>query len=405
MNRLKEIEARMKEIRALLEGSEPIDLDALEKEVRDLGAEKEQIEKRKEIVDGINNGNVETRAIHPGTSSFETAITSTGDEVRIYRRNHRLSDFHPNKEELSLGRYLRGAITGDWKNADKEQMEFRALSTATSSVMIPEVLSAQVIDLARNKSILFQSNVPMVEMTSNNLTISKVKTDPTFGFKAEGAATTESVMEFEGVTLKSKTAYGLISVTLEALKSSGNLESVVTNAIAESMARTIDLKCLYGQTANNEPKGILTYSEIGEQAETAALANYSPFVKAIGKVRKANGEPTAWALNATTDEMLNLLLNTQGDPMTIPPVVSNLQRLISNQLPSDGGTGTNESTSLIYDPSALLIGLQSPLMVEISREAGDAWQKGIVYLRVYAMLDIAVLRPERICKITGLKQA
>lgn len=339
------------------------------------------------------------------TASFQIGgghVPPEEDGVRFFRSGQFLSDLKPNKDGLSLGRYMRGAITGDWTGSDKEMAEFRALTTATGGIMIPEVLSRQVIDLARNQSILFQSGVPLVPMTSNNMTISRVKTDPVFGFKAEGEPVAEGTMEFEGVELKSKTAYGLISVTIEALRSSQNLESVLRSAMAESMARTIDLKCLFGSGAD-EPKGVLTYDEINTQAEAAALTNYSAFVKAIGKIRAANGEPTAWALNAVTDENLNLLANTQGDPMQIPDVVKNLQRMISNQLPDDGGVGTNESTSMIYDPNAMLIGLQSPLMVEVSKESGDAWKNGLVYLRVYAMLDIAILRPKRICKITGLK--
>jgi hypothetical protein len=47
--------------------------------------------------------------------------------------------------------------------------------------------------------------------------------------------------------------------------------------------------------------------------------------------------------------------------------------------------------------------MQSQLMIEMSREALDAYKKGLVYLRVYSMLDIALLRPKFITKVTGLK--
>jgi HK97 family phage major capsid protein len=406
MNRLEQIKARMTEIRGMIDSASSEEMKAIEIEVKNLSEERDLIEKRTSLLDGGIPAGARSIPNPDSESNVQTAALSEHFEgAKVYRRSQNISDVYPDKEQLSIGKYLRGAITGNWNGAAKEQNEFRALSTATANVMIPQVLSAQVIDIARKKSILFQSDVPMIEMTSNNMTISRVKTDPTFGFKAEGADSTESIMEFEGVTLNAKTAYGLLSVTIEAMQSSANLDAVVREAMAESIARTIDYACLFGQTANNEPKGVLTYTEINQQAETANLSNYSPFIKAVGKVRKKNGEPTAWALNATTDEQLNLLANSNGDVLQIPPVVDKLQRLISNQLPSNGGTGTNESTSMIYDPSSLLIGMQTPIMVEVSREAMDAWKKGLVYLRVYTMLDIAVLRPGNITKITGLKQA
>lgn len=397
MSRLIEIENRMEEIRELLDGDKAVNISELEKEIKNLNQEKKELQKRS-LAEGktVSSMNFET-----GSSTYgENGV----DGQTILTRGQSLSDLYPNKDNLSLGKYLRGAITGNWSNAEKEQNEFRSLSTATASVLIPQVLSSQVIDLARNQSILFNSGVPMVPMESNNLTISKVKTDPNFEFKAEGAETTEKTMEFEPVTLKSKTVYGLVSVTLEALESSANLEQVVRNAMAESIARTIDKACLFGSTTS-EPKGILTYEDINVQAETTGLTNYSPFVKAIGSIRKANGEPTAWALNADTDELLNLLVNGDSNPLTIPPVVAGLNRMISNQLPNNEGTGTDESISMIYDPNALLIGMQSPIRIEVSREAADAYKKGLVYLRVYAMIDIAVLRPKHITKITGLKEA
>lgn len=417
--RLSEIEKREREISKILSSNkDSADLEEIEKELDNLEQESRRLNvlQRKATLEAINSGTLETRTIATfnaagGNPSWTGEQTETKEPVKsfdngakIFTRNQKLSDVYKNTDNLSLGKYLRGAITGNWSDASKEQNEFRSLSTATSSVLIPQVLSSQIIDKARNESILFQSGVPMVAMESNNMTISRVKSDPIFGFKAEGAATTEKTMEFEPVTLKAKTVYGLVSVTMEALQSSTNLESIVRNTMAESIARTIDKACLFGST-EDEPKGILTYDDINTLSETAGLKNYNPFVKAIGAIRRANGEPTAWALNADTDEQLNLLADNTGNPLVIPDVVGKLNRMVSNQLPNNEGTEANESTSIIYDPNSLLIGLQSPVMVEVSREANDAFHKGLVYLRVYAMLDIAVLRPKHITKITGLKEA
>ncbi|WP_242225356.1 phage major capsid protein [Bacillus cereus group sp. BfR-BA-01380] len=404
---LEKIEDKKFELRKELRSDNAsADLKEIEKELDEISEKEEKLvrERRSLEADAINNGTGgrTISSINFSTGSIANDETFE-DGHKILTRSQSLSDMYPNSDKLSLGKYLRGAITGDWLNAQKEQNEFRSLSTATSSVLIPQVLSSQVIDTARNQSILFQSGVPMLPMESNNVTISKVKTDPQFSFKAEGADSSESVMEFEPVTLKSKTVYGLVSVTLEALQSSANLESVVRNAMAESIARTIDKACLFGNKAD-EPKGVLNYADINEEA-AGTSKGYSPFVKAIGKIRRANGDPTAWALNANTDEDLNLLVDSNGNPLIIPQVVENLNRMVSNQLPNNGGAGSNESTAMIFDPNSLLIGMQSPIMVEVSREALDAWKKGLVYLRVYAMIDIAVLRPKHITKITGLKSA
>lgn len=62
-SRLSEIEARRAEIRTLLEGTGQVDLEALDKELRELDAEKVKIEKRKQIAESITASKIEVREI------------------------------------------------------------------------------------------------------------------------------------------------------------------------------------------------------------------------------------------------------------------------------------------------------------------------------------------------------
>jgi HK97 family phage major capsid protein len=61
--RIKEIEERKAEIKGLLEGTEQVDLDALETELRQLTDEKNEIEKRQEIAKAVELGTVEVKQI------------------------------------------------------------------------------------------------------------------------------------------------------------------------------------------------------------------------------------------------------------------------------------------------------------------------------------------------------
>jgi HK97 family phage major capsid protein len=305
---------------------------------------------------------------------------------------------------LDLGKYFRGALTGDWRNAEREMQEYRALTTVTGSVTIPPVLSAQILDVARDNSLLLSSGVPLVPMESNNLTIARLKEDLAFGFKPEGEAIEETPAEFEGVELKAKTAYGLMSASLELVRSGANLKEFLLQAMGQALGRAIDRGLLFGSLAH-EPAGILLSDKINDVQQVAALSDYAPFVQAVGKVRRANGEPTHMAINAEIDEVLNGLMTDQGLYLAPPPVLEKLTRILSNQLPADGGTGQNESTAMVFDPKAILVGIQENVRVEFAREASEAWQKGLVYFRTYAFVDIALLRPKWVTRITGLKAA
>ncbi|MGO0943635.1 phage major capsid protein, partial [Clostridioides difficile] len=85
-----------------------------------------------------------------------------------------------NFQNLSLGKYIKGMHIGDWKDANIEMEAYKALNTSTGSTLIPSELSAGIIDLARNKMAL--SNINVIPMETNNLTLAKVKSDPKFSF-------------------------------------------------------------------------------------------------------------------------------------------------------------------------------------------------------------------------------
>lgn len=124
----------------------------------------------------------------------------------------------------ALGKFIKGVVTGNWKQA--EGLKNIVTKTATG-VLIPEVLSSRVIDLARDISLFTSAEVPIVIMDSDNLTISKIKTDPVFKFKKEGTDAEASNFDLDSVKLQAKTCYGYAYVTLEAIKSSINLTDII----------------------------------------------------------------------------------------------------------------------------------------------------------------------------------
>jgi len=378
-----EISTKKAEIENLMAQNKVAEADYLMAGYKDLKAKAEAMRIKED----------EERHNIPGEKS-----NSYNDKIRILSPKDKFSCIYKDEEKLSLGNYIKGAITGDWTGAAREREEFKALSTTGGNILIPSVLSGTIIDLARNKSVIF-GKVPTVPMLSNNLTIAKITSDPAFGFKEEGQPASSVDMTFAGVTLHSKMVYGLVKLTLEILHSAQNLDSIVTNAMAQAIAVAIDSKMLYGQGNTIEPKGILTYSDLNSVDATEAT-NYDPFIQAIGKVRQANGEPTDIVINATTDMLLNTAKDGDGKYLQPPKVITDLNTSISNQLPNNLGTGTNESTAMVFDVNSILVGIQQNLSVEVSREAG--FGDGSVYLRIYGLMDVVVTNPKFITKINKL---
>lgn len=299
----------------------------------------------------------------------------------------------------ALGAVVRGMVTGKWDNLELKNM----VTTTSTGTLIPSVLSAQVIDQMRNLSLFTAAGVPVVPMDSNNLTISRVKTDPTFAFKEEGAEAAESSFELDGVELKAKTAYGYAYVTLEAIRSSRNLDSILYQVFAAAMANAIDLGMLYGQK-NGEgfdsfaPSGIMNDTDILTKS-SGDTVSYDDIVKAAGAIRRVNGVPAAWAVNAAVDESLELLKDLNGQYLTPPASMGTMKKIVSNQLAYDE---TNGSDGLVFDPAAMIIGLQNSLVIKLIEDE-KCLKNGLVGFQIYSMLDCKTTRPKAICKITGMK--
>lgn len=316
-------------------------------------------------------------------------------ELRMINSNN-IDSLYKDGQELSIGKYVRGAITGNWENAENEKSEYRSLSTSTGTVLIPKSLSAEILKVIMNNSVIY-GHVPIIEMPNGNLTIAKITKNPEFAFKTELEKVNPVDATFGSIDLKSKTVYGLMNISIETLESAKNLDSVVKQAMADALSDAIDKSMLYG-TGEKDIKGLLNYETINSIESSSAITNYNDFVNGIGKIRSKNGNPKQYVVNADIDTKLNLLADNTGQPLKAPDVILQMDRYVSNNLKLDAMKG---SDAIMFDPNALLIGQQVQFKFEISRSSG--FDDGSVWLRVYSMLDMAVLRPEHITKIVGLK--
>lgn len=377
---------------------------------------KETIEERNKIEedpaardDNSYNDNPEQRAFNPlATYSYRNSHSniSSNDELGTIalRSKDKLIDIlklTSEERNLDIGKYIRGVVTGNWDGAESEK---RALTTTATGVMIPAVLSAQIIDYARNLSLFSSADVPIIPMDSNNITISRIKSDPTFKFKEEGKEIKESSLELESVEMKSKTCYGYAYVSLEAIQSSKNLSQTIVNTFSSAIASAIDKGMLYGQYNGSSyddfaPKGIINDMDINS-IEFTTSEGYDAFIKAIGKIKRANGIPSTYCMNADTEEMLDLLKDSNGKYLEKPNSVNELRKIVTNQLNSDEAKGND---ALVFDSNSMIIGMQKNINIEMFTNTDECIKKGLVGFRIYSMVDCVVTQPKKICKITGIE--
>jgi HK97 family phage major capsid protein len=307
---------------------------------------------------------------------------------------------HSSHEGLTLGKYLRSMIVGA-----ASDVEHRALSEGTDSAggyTVPTVLAGEMIDRLRAESVMVAAGARTVPLTSDNLSIAKLATDPTPAFRAENAAIAESDPTFSSVTLTPRSLAVMTKVSRELFEDSLNLESELPRILSVAMAKEMDRIGLLGSGSAPEPRGISNQSGIGTTALDAALTSYAPLLAAQTGILSANAGPvSAMIMHPRDAGDLAGLTDTTNQPLNAPATLSGIPMLTTTAIPTDGGTGSNESTIFVGNFSHVMIGVRSGVRVDVLRERyADSHQYGLV---AHMRFDIAVQHAAAFHTITGVQ--
>ncbi len=275
----------------------------------------------------------------------------------------------------------------------------RSMSTTSGSAIVPTVWSADIIDRARNISAVISAGAEIVPMTAKTVQIGRLAADPSSAFRTEGSLIAASDPTFDNVTLTANTLSCLVTGSMEWWQDAENVDEVVSNAIAKSVATELDLNALYG--------GIIAGSEVGPTGFNPPRTLPSPpsprgVLAALLAV--APGNVLGGAVNGTTqtattpfneiidtiytpadsNETVNGLLwssrmarryneqyDTTNQPLRMPDALASIPRYMTNQIPSNmtvGTSVTNMSDVFAGDWTQLLIGQRLDFQIQILQE-------------------------------------
>jgi HK97 family phage major capsid protein len=327
-------------------------------------------------------------------------------EQSVYDWLHARGRFDHADEPLSFDRYLRGMATGHWEGADHE----RALAEATTGAggaLVPAPLSARVIDLARNRTVVMRAGAQTVPMQSNTLALDRLTSEGTPAWKTENATITAADMVFDRVTFTARTLVRTILLSVELFEdadpSSGD---VIANSFAGQMAVELDRVALLGTGTPPEPRGVLNQSGVTATAHGAngtAITNFDWWLDAIGAVRAAGFEPNAHIQAPRSSTSLSKLKEATTNAYMAPPA-NMLPMLTTKSVPITLTVGTSTDTSYIFtaDWSNLLIGIRTDFTLRFLGERYLADNLQYAFL-AYLRADVQVAQPTAFVVDTGVR--
>jgi HK97 family phage major capsid protein len=314
--------------------------------------------------------------------------------------------FDGHDQELSFDRYLRGLATARWDGAEHE----RALAEATvgaGGALVPAPLASRVIDLARNRTVVFNAGAQTVPMTSQTLALARLTSEGTPAWKTEGASITAADMVFDRVTFTARTLVRLIQLSVELFEDADpSSEGIIARSFAGQMAVELDRVALLGTGTAPEPRGVLNQSGVtltSHGANGTAITNFDWWLDAIGAVRTAGFEPNAHIQAPRSSTSLSKLKEATTNAYMAPPS-GLLPMLTTKSIPITVTTGTSTDTSYVFtaDWSNLMIGMRTDFNLRFLGERYLADSLTYAFL-AYLRADVQVAQPTAFVVDTGVR--
>lgn len=288
------------------------------------------------------------------------------------------------------------------------------VSTGTlgGNLVATNLLAGSFIDLLRTRMLVSQMGAQFISGLVGNVAIPRQTGGATLYWAAsEAAATTESNVTFDQVTMTPKQATARVDYSyLTLLQTTPGIEMLLRNDLSNIIARGIDLAALHGSGSGGQPTGIAATSGIGSVAggTHGAAPTWANIVSLESEVSNDNADigSLGYLTNSRVRGKLKTTLkNSTGTDATfiwknmdgqvgfgdLNGYKAGVSNQVSNTLTK--GTSTTVCSAIFFGNwSDLLIGQWGGLEILVNPYTQAA--NRVYELYAYQAVDISVRHPE-----------
>ncbi|MEX2141605.1 MAG: phage major capsid protein [Pirellulales bacterium] len=386
--------------------------DQLDKLYRERDKEKLTMKTVRDVNANTDQENIEQHG-HPGgvnghlnnlAAPDAVWLDSDGNEIKVLSPQQKLASLPSigrKASGLHFGKILVGLATSRWTGADRER-QYLAQSGGVNTAggyMVPEELAAEILDLARARSVVLRAGARTFEMTTDTLIVAKQTGDPTFTMTGENSEITESELTFGANTFSAKKLAALVTASNELMRDAPNAADTIQNALINALAAELDQQALDG-SGSLEFLGLANNTDITATGSVGAI-EWLDLHNAAVAVMENNYTPNAYAIHPTIYG--DATIQTTGDGtnsaknwLPPPPIVAAMTPLTT--------TGIPNSKIVVgqWDQCAFGIRLGLGGEVQFSNVAGTAFEKDQTKFRIVFRGDFLPMRTTAFYRLTGI---
>lgn len=302
------------------------------------------------------------------------------------------------------------------------QKALQAGSAADGGFLVPEPVMEEVVDLLRAASVMDVGGANIVAMPNGSLSGNYVETDILAAFVDECEVLPSSSPTFARWQMLAKKLAALVPICNEWLTyAQAGSSELVRNILVQALASKKDLALLTSDGSQNTPKGLLSLAVPGNvfprtlDGGNVTLATISNDLSAMAAALELQNIPmqkpvwimsprTKWFLFRETDGNGNWpfqAMLSQGQLFGYPV-------LTSTSIPTNLGSGGDESVIILVDMAQILIGEARDLEIEMSSQASASvggqvigFGTDVSFMRgILAFDQVDLYRGKSICVLT-----
>lgn len=280
----------------------------------------------------------------------------TGKEIRVLGPGDRMAT---ERSPYGFGEFIRAAVCG---TRDAELRSALTESGSGGNYLINPILSSEIIDALRAKTVMFRAGARLVELQSPITYMARVASDATTIWHDQGVDDlTAAEPNFDRITFTSRTLGTVFKISRELLEDAPDVNLAVQDNSTKAMALALDQACLSGNGAL-APLGLDGLSLTSYAG--GLIADYRPVTKGVGVLMTANAaQPTAAVMAPEVSLAFADLQDTLHQPLRRPDIIQNLPFLDTTSVVPSG----SPISSKIYtgDYSQMMIGIRAELSIRL----------------------------------------
>lgn len=305
---------------------------------------------------------------------------------------------------ITMGDFMRG-VAG-MKTTDGVKASLAVGTDTAGGFSVPNVVMPTILDALVDQSALLSAGASIVPVGEGgkSFTTAGIDTLPVPAWRNELGAVAESEPTLRGIVAVPRSLACIVRFSRELLADSTDISRAVTQAISQAFALELDRVGLVGSGVAPEPLGLHGMDAVTKIQQIGTTFAYADMLAAYqAQLEHKAPVPTAAIMSPRTRIGLAGMVDTTGQPLNVPPILTDVRQFATNGVPNNLGIGNAKSLVFIGNFNTVQYVMRERLNIGVLREAYA--KTGEIGFLCHARVDVIAYYPQAITVIENVTSA